>query len=135
MRTLGLMYEYWGEVIRVLDGDTVLMDVDLGFHVIVRQSCRLAGINSRELHDDGGKEARDHLIGLLPVNKPVLIRSVKPDKFAGRFDGIIVVDVRETVNYRMVLDGYAVEWDGKGKRPLPAWPIVDGAVGEPTEDL
>jgi micrococcal nuclease len=121
------MYQYRATVVRVLDGDTVLLDVDLGFYVTVRQSCRLMGINARELHDIGGPEARDHLLGLLPVKASVNLESVKPDKFAGRFDGLIFVLPGVSVNQFMVKDGYAATWDGTGTRPVPPWPIPERA--------
>jgi micrococcal nuclease len=114
------MFEYVATVVRVIDGDTVAVDLQLGFSVSLRQSCRLAGLNARELHAEGGGEARDHLAGLLgPV---VTVRSVRLDKFAGRFDGVIVSG-GVNVNERMIADGYAAAWDGSGVRPVPVWPI------------
>lgn len=45
------MYEYRAKIINVVDGDTIDVDIDLGFHITVRQRCRLAGINTPELRD------------------------------------------------------------------------------------
>lgn len=42
------MYKYWAEVIRVVDGDTVDMLIDLGFDVWVKQRIRLLGIDTAE---------------------------------------------------------------------------------------
>lgn len=109
-------------VIRVIDGDTVIVDVDLGFYVWVRMSCRLAGINARELHAPGGPAAGAHLAGLLPEGGLVTVGSVRADKFAGRFDGVIRFN-GEDINQRMVADGFAVRWDGSGTAPVPPWPI------------
>jgi len=44
------MYEYAARVVRVIDGDTIVADVDLGFHVTVRETFRLTGINTPEIH-------------------------------------------------------------------------------------
>lgn len=119
------MYQYNATVVRVIDGDTVIMDVDLGFYMTARMSCRLEGINAIELHSPGGPEARDHLAALF-TTPHVVVSSVKADKYAGRFDGIILVTSNGAVfnvNDRMVLDGYAAAWNGLGTRPVPPWPI------------
>ena len=42
------MYEYKGTIRRVIDGDTLVIDVDLGFHVHTVVHVRLAGINAPE---------------------------------------------------------------------------------------
>jgi micrococcal nuclease len=116
------MYEYNATVVRVVDGDTVILDVDLGFYTYVRMACRLAGINSIELSQPGGSQARTHLAGLLPVGHKVTINSAKPDKYAGRFDGYIFIGAAN-INQQMIKDGYAAVWNGVGKRPVPAWPL------------
>lgn len=121
------MYEYRAFVVRVIDGDTVIMDVDLGFYTYSRMSCRLYGINAIELNQPGGSAAHTHLAGLLPEGKGVIVKSVKPDKYAGRFDAIVLVidPVLIIINDQMVSDGYAAAWDGKGPRPVPPWPIPE----------
>jgi len=43
------MYEYWATVVRVIDGDTVEADVQLGFRVSLRTTFRLRGIDAPEL--------------------------------------------------------------------------------------
>lgn len=117
------MYDYRATVVRVIDGDTVILDVDLGFYMMARMSCRLTGINARELHDAGGAAARDHLAGLLPVGTSVVVSSVKPDKYAGRFDGIVYDETHKSANAQMITAGYAISWDGHGAAPVPPWPI------------
>jgi len=42
------MYKYKAKVNRVVDGDTVDLDVDLGFHVIIRLRGRLTGVDTPE---------------------------------------------------------------------------------------
>ena len=43
------MYEYRCKVLRVVDGDTVDVDIDLGFDVVLKkQRVRLHGINAPE---------------------------------------------------------------------------------------
>lgn len=118
------MYEYKAIVVRVVDGDTIILDVDLGFYTYVRMSCRLAGLNAIELSQPGGSQARTHLAGLLPDGTTVIVKSVKPDKFAGRFDAIVLEPASVTIiNDKMIKDGYAAAWNGSGPRPVPPWPI------------
>lgn len=124
--TIKPSYTYNVEIVRVLDGDTVIVDVSCGFFITVRMSCRLVGINAIELHDPGGAAARDHLANLLagPLLGPTVVQSVGVDKFAGRFDAVLVA-AGVDVNARMVADGYAAAWDGTGPRPTPPWPIPE----------
>lgn len=52
------MYSYEAYVSRVIDGDTVVLDIDLGFKVILRQvRCRLIGINTPETRGKNKCEA------------------------------------------------------------------------------
>lgn len=85
-------YTRRASVVRVIDGDTAVLDVDLGFYLTCRMSCRLYGINAPELHAPDpapGEAARDRLAELLPAGQTVAVWSVKPDKYAGRFDGVV----------------------------------------------
>jgi endonuclease YncB( thermonuclease family) len=112
-------------VVRVIDGDTVSLDVDLGFYVRVRMSCRLVGLNTPESSEPGGSEVRAALTDVLSRGA-VTVVSVKADKYAGRFDADVVVttpagDVLH-VNRWLIEQGFAVAWDGRGPRPLVPWP-------------
>ena len=42
------MYEYRARITRVIDGDTVEAEIDLGFHVTFTATLRLSGINAPE---------------------------------------------------------------------------------------
>lgn len=121
-------------LVRVIDGDTFVADVDLGFHIRVRMSCRLAGINAAEARDPGGPEARTALASILDQGD-ITVHSVHADKYAGRFDALVTVTeppvpagVRRmwNVNAWMVERGYAVEWSGAGPRPPVPWPPQEG---------
>lgn len=113
------------EVLRVIDGDTFVCQVDLGFYTWTRQSCRLAGLNANEHDQPGGPEARDELARLLGLG-PVTVRSVSVDKFAGRFDAVAYVTASGgapvDVNASLIASGFAVPWNGVGKKPVVPWP-------------
>lgn len=120
------MYTYNARVVTVHDGDTLTLDVDLGFFTHVVVPFRILGMNARELSEPGGPEARDHLIELLPVGTSVTITSVKPDKFGGRYDAVISwhndgggdVDVAGL----LIVNQWAAAWNGLGVKPVPPWP-------------
>lgn len=65
-------YVYAATVRRVMDGDTLELDVDLGFHVIARQSIRMEGGDAAELRSKVPEErtkaqaAMARLAALLP---------------------------------------------------------------------
>lgn len=46
------MYQYKAKLVRVVDGDTVILDFDLGFHVHVEKRVRFARIDAIERKDD-----------------------------------------------------------------------------------
>lgn len=43
------MHEYRGRVVKVVDGDTVDVAIDLGFRITIVQRCRLHGLNAPEM--------------------------------------------------------------------------------------
>ena len=77
------MYEYRAYVRRVYDGDTITVDIDLGFVVFLqKQKIRLAGINTPELRGEereSGIKSRDALREKIS-NKWVRIKTSKDKK-------------------------------------------------------
>ncbi len=106
------MYTYKAKVIRVIDGDTVAMEIDLGFKIYHVMSCRLAGVNAPELNskDEATKAAaeasKEYLMSMLPVGEIVTIESKKLDKY-----GRAVVKIDYT-NEIMIEKGHAVKYEG-----------------------
>jgi hypothetical protein len=91
---------YPARVVDVHDGDTVVLDIDLGFdHLIsgrdwdgrTRLSCRVFGINAPELVTAAGKAARAYAQEFLAPGDRVTVVSYGWDKYGGRFDGYRVV--------------------------------------------
>ena len=81
------MYTYKAKVGRVIDGDTVVLEIDLGFKIFHIMSCRLVGVNAPELNakDEVVKlaavESKEYLMSLLPVGKEITIKSTRLDKY------------------------------------------------------
>lgn len=116
-------YTYTAVITRVIDGDTVKADVDLGFNVWRRdQSFRVLGINAREHDEPGGSEAAANLTALLPAGARILLTSVKADKYGNRYDATIELPGGRDLAALLVADGWAAAWNGQGHKPVPVWP-------------
>jgi micrococcal nuclease len=108
------MYEYRAIVSRIVDGDTIILDVDLGFNTWVRnESFRLFGIDAPETRTKDLEEkakgflSKDRLEELCPVNTLVLIRTQKSKDKYGRYLVEILTETNDTVNQILVREGYA----------------------------
>lgn len=83
------IFTYKAEVTNVVDGDTVDMIIDQGFHNQTKQRIRLLRINTPELTDKDpiirqkAIEAKQFVIDTV-LNKPVVVKTEKSDSF-GRF--------------------------------------------------
>lgn len=117
------MYEYAGTVIRVVDGDTLHVEVDLGMNIRTDMSLRLYGINAPEKDTQAGRDAKEVLELLLPVSRLVIVRTFKDrrEKY-GRYLATVWLKGDDmpmshealdgSVNERMVKEGHAVPYFG-----------------------
>lgn len=80
------MYEYTARVLKIVDADTVHLDVDLGFDVRRKDSFRLYAIDAPEMGTPEGGAAKAFLEEHIAVGDVVLIRTEKDrrEKF-GRY--------------------------------------------------
>lgn len=100
-------YTYAATVVRVIDGDTLYANVDLGFRMTIQITVRLLGINTPELNTDAGKMVRDYMRTLLEGQKIVLKTHKDPKDKYGRWLGEIYAnDV--FINELLVEKNYAV---------------------------
>lgn len=86
------MFEYAATVVRVVDGDTIYFDVDLGFFIRMTLDVRLKGLNTPEIRGEereAGLKAKAFVEQALPPGAPVLLRTYKAEKY-GRY----LADVR-----------------------------------------
>lgn len=113
------LYHYKATLLKVVDGDTVWLRIDLGFELFKECSCRLYGINTPELRKKEEKEAAikamDYLQSLFngdqvgsQVGDQVYVYSNKLDKYGRPLVTIHVGDVN--VNARMVEEKLAVPY-------------------------
>ena len=108
------MYEYNCEVERVIDGDTVVLTIDLGIWTqVIHEHVRLLGINAPELRSSDpsvridAKASKQFLIDQLD-GQVVTVKTEK-DKSGkyGRLLGTLFVGDKN-INELMVSAGYAV---------------------------
>jgi endonuclease YncB( thermonuclease family) len=78
------IYFYTGDVERVVDGDTLLVHIDLGFGTTKRQYLRLRGINASELSTESGVRARHFLLRAFRKSSSVQFKSRSRDPY-GRY--------------------------------------------------
>lgn len=69
------------QVVRVIDGDTFVASIDVGFNFTTMQRVRLLGCDMPELNEPGGKEARAQLTGYLQGAERLVITTEKVDSF------------------------------------------------------
>jgi micrococcal nuclease len=118
------MYEYAARVVKVVDGDTVDLTVDLGLRTYQQARVRLYGINAPEHNTPEGVTSKAWLEQQLPVGLAVVVQTHKDktEKY-GRWLADIFVSHEDlvaghSVNAVSVEAGMAKDWDGKGARPV-----------------
>ena len=119
------MYEYGCKVTRVVDGDTIDVDLDLGFDIIYKCRVRLYGIDtpeSRTRNKDEkvrGKLASKFLQDAINHGDHVILRTQLKDskgKF-GRVLASVIVDGID-INKSMVTNHMAVRYEGQSKKNI-----------------
>lgn len=119
-------YEYYAEVTNVIDGDTIVIDIDLGFNVVLsNQSVRLAGVDTPESRTNDKVEKVFGLISkeytkkfVESCNKHIIVRTQKPDsveKFGRILGDVINPETKEVLNESLIKNGYAVKYLGENK--------------------
>ena len=126
------MYEYRVKIRRIVDGDTVDVDIDLGFHVwLYNQRIRLYGIDTPECRTSDktekifGNVSKDYVEKTIPVGSTQILKSVvdkKGDDKRGKFGRILgdfVLPNKSMLTENMVKKSFAVPYTGKNKAELP----------------
>ena len=119
------MYEYRiKKVIKVVDGDTIDVDIDLGFKISYTQRVRLAGIDTPESRTKDlkekalGLEVKEKLKKSIDAAKDIIIVTEKPDSTEkyGRILGWLYLDkAAKSINEQLIEEGYAWGYMGATK--------------------
>ena len=109
---------------KVVDGDTIDADIDLGFDISLTKRIRLAGIDTPESRTADvyekklGLQAKDWLKHKLENAKDIIIKTELPDSTEkyGRIIGHLFINGEEvSVNNQMISEGHAWNYDGGTK--------------------
>jgi micrococcal nuclease len=127
------MYEYKCRIDRVVDGDTVDVDIDLGFGVwLQKERVRMYGIDTpesrtRDLEEKKyGLAAKAFVLAFLPVDSMQTLRTKKDGK--GKFGRIlgefVIYDGKThretTLNQMLIETSNAVKYHGQSKEEIEA---------------
>ena len=123
------MYEYKCKILRVVDGDTVDVDIDLGFGVWMhKERIRLYGIDTpesrtRDLEEKRyGLAAKAFLSGMLDDKAGITLKTHKDKE--GKFGRILgelwrTTDfANQSINEYMVEKHHAVRYFGQSKKDI-----------------
>ena len=124
------MYEYRSSLVKIIDGDTIDVDLDLGFAVVLKkQRIRLYGINTPESRTRDKEEklyglaAKARLRELLEQADTITVKTAIDKKARGKYGRILGTIYIDDINVNQLLvdEGYAIVYDGGTKNKTKWW--------------
>ena len=118
-------YHYRCRLLQAIDGDTVDLEIDLGFHARLAVRARLAGVNAPERKAASAYErdlalaATMHVAEWCGPRADRLICKTERDgrdKFGRMLATLIDQETGATVQQSLIAAGLAVPYDGQGAR-------------------
>jgi micrococcal nuclease len=120
-------YTFRAALVRVIDGDTVVLKIDFRAHRYGDVAVRLLGVNAPELHGAtaaAGRAARDWVLAWLcraaldGGEWPLVVETEldKDDKFGRLLAHVWRVSDEHRLSDDLLGSGHAVTYDGKGPR-------------------
>ena len=128
------MYEYRASLVKIVDGDTIDVNLDLGFDVVLKkQRVRLYGINTpesrtRDLEEKRyGLAAKERLRELLEEAESIMVKTEIDKKARGKYGRILgtIFAGKINVNDLLISEGHAVAYYGGPKRTNKWWIKAD----------
>jgi len=120
------MYEYECKISRVVDGDTVDVDIDLGFGTWrCSERIRLYGVDTPECRTRNAEEKAAGLLAkkfvqeALHVGGTYMLQTKEKGKF-GRFLGVIFIQGSASINAALISENLAVPYTGQSKKEVQA---------------
>ena len=117
-------FTYKAEVTRVVDGDTIDVELDLGFSILMRARVRLLGIDTPEsrtrdlVEKKFGLAAKDYLKHWIEEQEYVMIESTEKGKFGRVLGNVWNPECNVCINTKMIEDHHAVEYTGQNKEDV-----------------
>ena len=132
------MFEYRCTIVKVIDGDTVDVDIDLGFGVwLKKQRKRIDGIDTPESRTRDLEEkkywlaAKTFVEASLPVSSTKTLTTVqdktgKYGRILGKFKAYdSYTDAWVNLNQWMIIKHYGVEYSGQSKELIAEQHIIN----------
>ena len=117
------------EIVKVLDGDTIDVLIDLGFDLFKKERVRIAGVDTPEKRT---RDLEEKELGIHATNwmKDKLTETIKGDeeltirtelkggvgKYGRLLGWLYVGDEQVSLNEQMITEGYAWDYDGGTKK-------------------
>lgn len=133
------MYEYRIKIVKVIDGDTVDVDIDLGFGVwLKKERVRLFGIDTPESRTRDKEEkkfglaAKEYLKASLKKGTPILrTRKDKTGKFGRILGELLYIDNEDSfvnINEKMIEEAHAVAYHGQSKDAIAEQHLLNRVI-------
>jgi len=116
------MYTYKAKLVRVINGDTLDIEIDLGFDLVTRQRLKLYGINTPDSKSPDidtkqkGLDVKNRLIEVLPKEFTVTTILNKRGKYGRILGKVYIVDDNDNkvcINELLVDEGHAIRYNIK----------------------
>jgi len=124
------IYIYKAKMIQVVDGDTIDLEIDLGFKMRWATTCRFVGIDVYERNEKHGQIAKRYVADLFSVYGPEFFLHSDRDQIAiyNRVAGRPYLEHAD--GFVDVIGSLLASGFAKGKTPLPVGPVI-----LPTRDI
>ena len=118
------MFEYNAVIVKIVDGDTVDVDIDLGFSVwLKKQRVRLYGLDTPESRTRDKEEkkygllAKAKVLEHCPIGSKIKVKTQKGKSKGkyGRILGELISDKSVNVNKFLIDNNYGVDYHGFSK--------------------
>jgi micrococcal nuclease len=119
------MFEYRADILKIVDGDTVDVDIDLGFGIWLRnERVRIMGIDTPEsrtldktekIFGLAAKDRLKHLLGKTAILKTEVINGEDAKGKFGRILGDFFVQGGRRCGDILIEEGHAVAYKGQNK--------------------
>ncbi|MBN2715858.1 MAG: thermonuclease family protein [Deltaproteobacteria bacterium] len=123
----GERYCYLAELLDVVDGDTLVLRVDVGFDTFVVERFRLRGIDAPEVQTADGRRAKQYVTRRVKPGSPVLLFTYGCDMYGRYLADVFYSTARVArhpsvatgrfLNLELIENGYARYYGGKRYSP------------------